>query len=194
MMNAAVTFILPATAAGVGRERALRSLLAQTDPDWLALAIGRGVAPWLPLEARFYSVKGPADVREAGLVNAALTWLHLAAHMEQVNTEWIAVIGEDDTVSEQFVARVKRIGDGANVAVFRSFDGKRGILPHPAFPALLPGEIGSCVIARRAFVEAVGLEFADGRSVESFFRDASLQGARVHLDPAINYFVKDAHP
>lgn len=197
-MRAAVTFIIPATAAGTGRERALRSLLAQSDPDWLALVIGAGVAPWLPLEARYYSVKGPTGAEEVGLVNAALAWLHLAASLGQVNTEWVAVLGEQDTVSENFVARLRDVqdgGDSVDIIAFRTKTSTNAVLPHPFYPAIVPGEIGSAVVFRRALLERTRIELHPvGDGMSYLVRQALDHGARLLLHPDISYFEKDSRP
>lgn len=195
-MRAAVTFIIPTSAAGTERRgRALRSLLAQSDPDWLAVAIGAGEAPYLPLEARYFTLRGPADGGVPALLNSAFMHLHLAARVGEIDTEWVAVLDDHDTVSEQFVARCKDIGDAADVIIFRTQTTLDVVLPNREYPALVPGEVGSAVVVRRAFADRAHLDFEPvDDPMSHLLRQAFVSGARVLLHPSINYFEKDHRP
>jgi hypothetical protein len=177
------------------RGRALRSLLAQSDPDWFAVAVASGFVPNLPLEARYFSVRGRADASKVEVLNDALNHLHLAASTGDMDCEWVAVLDDHDTVSPEFVARCKEVEEVADVIIFRSHYAREVVLPHPLYPALVPEEIGLGIVFRRAFAEHAALRFEPvGDPLSYFLVQAEKSGARVLLHPAISYFEKDTAP
>lgn len=176
--------------------RALRSLLAQHDPDWLAVAVGEGFVPSLPLEARYYSVK-TAHGRDglAGLLNQGMRHVRLAASLGQINPEWIGFLDSSDTVSERYVSRLMEVGEGVEVVVFRAVGAGGDIYPHPLYPALAPGDVDLSFAVRRSFADHFNIEFGAVADVPHFFlRQCMSLGARILLHPDISYFVEDQRP
>jgi hypothetical protein len=191
-MRASVCFVVPTTGDGHDRRgRALGSVLAQSDPDWAAVAIGSGFFPTLPLEARYFALKGREQASKVRILTDALNHLHLAQATESLEAEWVAVLDEEHTVSEQFVARCKAIDECVDVIVFRT-QYKRGIvLPDALYPSLIPEHIGVGITFRRSFAERAGLEFEDvGDPISYFLTRAEHSGARVLLHPAISFYEK----
>jgi hypothetical protein len=196
-VRVSVCFVVPTTRDGQDRRgRALRSLLAQADPDWCAVVIGAGFAPDLPLETRFFSVRGATGSTNMEVVNDALNHVYLARHTGDLECEWLVLLNDCHTVSEQFVTRTKAETRGtADVIIFRS-QGARGlVLPNPQYPALVPDNIGCGIVLRRAFAEDAGLRFEDvGDPIAYALTETEKYGARVLLHPSISFFDRDHRP
>lgn len=195
-MRATVAFIIPTTAAGTERRgRALRSLLAQSDPDWFAVAVANGPAPYMPLEARYFSLRGPSGGGPVAALNVAINHLHLAARVGDFDSEWVTALDDHDTVSEETVARLKQVGDAADVVIFRTHTTHGLVFPHPSIPVLAPTEVGNAVMFRRAFMERAGVQAAPVADYVAYMLTQAMEaGARVLLHPSINYFEKDHRP
>lgn len=196
-MRAAVTFVIPTTQERLReRVRAIESVYAQTDPDWLAVVCGSGFVPDLAIEARTYAVKGPVEGGKATARNMAMRHVHFAASTHDVDTDWLAFLDDQDTVSDQYVARLREIKEAADIVVFRMNHPRIGIVPDLLFPSLVAGQIGPNFAVRRAFAHHFALEFRPRTHISEafFFRDANRCGARVLIHPSICYFAEDARP
>lgn len=195
-MRAAVTFIIPMTRKRLReRHRALRSVFAQTDPDWLAVACGAGFVPDLPLEARNFAIKAPEDATMAEQCNLALRHLHLAVELGQVESEWVAFLDEQGTLNSEYVTHaLAQRTDAADVVMFRMSDAA-GVRPDPMYPSLVPGHVGPSYMVSRSFAQRHDLLFTDAPQAHArFIADASSVGARILLHPLTMYFREGLSP
>jgi hypothetical protein len=192
-VRAAVTFIIPVTRERHReRYRTLRSVVAQTDPDWLTVCCGAGFVPDLPLEARNFAIRAPENASLAELRNFGMQHLHLAAEMEQADSDWIGFLDEGDTVSEDFVRLVGSTSpEAADVVIVRAQDPDGRIMPDSLFPSLLPGDIDMNFLISRRFAQSYDIEFRNARDIPSaFVREALLHNARLLLLPQTAYFIE----
>lgn len=98
--NSTVTFIIPSKNRPT-LNRTLRSLIAQTDPDWRALVICDGCTPPLLSDNRIQSI----STEKIGTSNNAGELRNIAAM--EANTEWIGFVDDDDTLTSQYVSILK---------------------------------------------------------------------------------------
>jgi hypothetical protein len=144
------------------------------------------------LEARNFAIRAPENASLAELRNFGMQHLHLAAEMEQADSDWIGFLDEGDTVSEDFVRLVGSTSpEAADVVIVRAQDPDGRIMPDSLFPSLLPGDIDMNFLISRRFAQSYDIEFRNARDIPSaFVREALLHNARLLLLPQTAYFIE----
>ena len=200
MENAFVTFIVPS----VGREtlnRTLHSLQAQTNPDWKAFVgfDGFSVFPEMDLvydeRIRYYLLEDKlgnslksTDKNGAGIVRNYL--------MNDVETEWVAFVDDDDTVKTEYVTwlaeEIKLYQP--DCIVFRmtwSDQHNNQVLPAPGFYDIVHCSVGISFAVRVSFVRQFDAWFEQHSSEDfSFLEQLKNLGARIVVSDRIAYNVR----
>lgn len=195
-----VCFVIPT----IGRpsiSRSVESLFEQTDGDWVAIIVADGARRVnLPAEARADEriMIGYADRTDsAGLTR---NWgVDMATMLTR--TEWVAFLDDDDYLSPEYVAHLREQAEDypqAEVIVARMKDARLGIVPDPAFPQVQWGSIGISFAVKQDTLrphEFCRESWAEGRNEDwEMIRTLRGAGARIHISPHIDYFVREATP
>lgn len=190
-----VTFIVP-TLGRPALDRALKSLLVQTDDDWEAIVVfDQNKTVWIDqfesYDERFwplYTKKGSAGETR----NVGLDWFK-----SNGEAEWVAFLDDDDVVLPTYVEHLREHADDypwADVVVFRMDHQLFGILPPPTGQLQL-GTVGISFALRAGVAERYRFD-AEDRS-QSFHEDWQLisklvqDQRQVFISPHIEYTVRD---
>lgn len=150
-----VTFVIPT----VGRrtlERALTSLLMQTNDRWTAILVGDGLQPAIR-SPRYESVRA-LKCGSAGILR------NIGMRSTQSKAPWFAFLDDDDEVTPDYVARLESEtanppGAGAALVLFRMLDKDGVVKPQAERPTLVRGWVGISFAVRREWPLDHGVEF-----------------------------------
>lgn len=190
--NKTVTFIIPT----IGRETLARSvycLFQQTIPNWKAIIVFDGISPTFTTDDNRIKMvtreklgidsNNAANVRNYG--------------MNLVDTEWIAFLDDDDTISnnylEHFYKEIELFPE-LDTIVFRMYNPDLGILPYLNQITIEFGNIGiSFAIKKKIFDE--GMVFIPSKCEDfCLLENIRNNGYKIVISPYIKYFVRgDSH-
>ena len=188
--NPLVTFVIP-TLGRTTLKRTLRSLQNQHNPNWQAIVVFDGIkAPKFFADSRIQ----PIQISKKGQFNHGAEVRNQG--MEQVTTEWIAFVDDDDYLSPDYIDRlVEEINLQPNVAVviFRMYHPNRSaFIPSPKDRNFSEGNVGISFSMKTALYKA-GFKFTPS-AVEDFklleyIRD---KGHKMVLSPYVTYLIREA--
>jgi glycosyltransferase involved in cell wall biosynthesis len=201
------TFIVP-TLGRDSLQRAIESLIEQTDPDWEAIVIGDNVDPAAPFrEQDWYRDnfnRHRLHVGKAGPFGTAGAARNFGcAHYSIMcgpRAEWIAFLDDDDHLRPTYVEHLREQAEDypwADAIVSRMLDPRFGILPDPVAPRIELGHVGISFAIRAEIIEA-GLRFVREDRTKLFHEDFEMlktlreRGRRIHISPHVDYLVRDA--
>jgi len=184
-----VTFIIPT----IGREtlhQSIECLLQQTIPNWKAIIIFDGIEPILEsMDERITIVKcdklgqsknSAGDVRNFG--------------MKRVDTEWIAFLDDDDTISynylEYFYKELELMPE-LDTIIFRMYDFNHGAFPRIDQTNFIECEVGiSFAMKKKIFDEDI--KFISN-SIEDFILLDNIRKNKYKMviSPYVKYFVRN---
>jgi glycosyltransferase involved in cell wall biosynthesis len=177
-----ITFVI----ATVGRPtlaRAVASLLDQQDPEWRAIVVGDGVLPRVPVDRRIRvlaieKLGHPSHVRNRGV--------------ERVRTRWTGFLDDDDRLSPDYVAQLRRHCASVDVVIFRMRHPELGILPRD--DNVRHGNVGISFAVRTSLLRKTPFraDFTSSNEDYELLNDLEQQGARIRFSPACCYLVRDA--
>jgi len=188
--NPLVTFVIP-TLGRTTLKRTLRSLQNQHNPNWQAIVVFDGIKAAKSfsdsrIKAIQISKKGQfnhgAEVRNEG--------------MEQVTTEWIAFVDDDDYLSPEYVDRLLEeinLQPNLDVVIFRMYHPNRRVcIPSPQDQNFSEGNVGISFSMKTALYKS-GFKFTPSH-VEDFqlleyIRD---KGHKMVLSPYVTYLIREA--
>lgn len=123
-----ITFIIPS----VNRPtlaHTLRSLVAQTNPEWYAIVVFDGVSP----ESALSSSLEPdprikfVHIKKTGYRNCAGKVRNYGIRLAQ--TEWIAFVDDDDVLDINYVEYFYQEKDKGDCIIFRMIDKNKNVFP-----------------------------------------------------------------
>lgn len=167
------SFVIP-TLGRATLDRALASVLAQTDPDWEAVVVCDG---WMRID------EGPDDERirwyGGDFKSAGIT---RNAGMDIATGDWVGFLDDDDIVLPTYVEHLREHAldyPWAEVIVFRMDDPNWGVLPRPSGHLHLGG---------------VGISFAIRADIAKLYRFAAEETYRgFHEDWDMISRIRDDH-
>jgi len=185
-----ITFIIPSIDR-TGLPRALQSLIAQSDPDWMAIVVFDGFYRSLP-------VKDPRILYtwttvKLGTGNAAAAVR--AAGIKLARTEWIGFLDDDDSLDIAYVSTLRMVAQAkTDVVVFRmqEFGGTGRVVPPPSIKRasqLECGNVGISFAVRRKIMQgrAWPSNWCEDFDLVSALRDS---GAKITMRPEVLYRVR----
>lgn len=201
------TFVIPTIP---GRkdvlERALGSLLAQSDPDWYAIVVGDGFQPFVPqawmADDRLDFIEAPPS-GSAGLTRNA--------GLEKVETRWCSFLDDDDYLDPRYVKWLRNtqaapVTEGFGCVVFRMLHPELGVLPDKEQPEIKWGGVGISFSVRTALISEHNLKFireVDPHNPEPgkaknedihFLESLKRLNYRLYIHPEVAYFVGEKEP
>jgi glycosyltransferase involved in cell wall biosynthesis len=187
------TFIMPT----IGRKslhRTLASLLAQTDPDFDCLVIFDGIERTIPLpDTRFEILRTPMKlgIHEGELSGQSQGGRVRNYGIERVGTRWISFVDDDDTVTEDYVTRLKEEASNNDVVIFKMLHPILGVLPPAGCTELINGQVGISFSVRKTALDLYGIRFVNGGIEDLDFLSAlEFYGAKIHFSPYVTYHVR----
>ena len=185
-MEDILTFIIPS----IGRESlkfSVDSLLNQTNNNWKAIIIFDGVKNTLninnekiityEIEKKGSSINQASEVRNYGISKA--------------NSEWIAFLDDDDTISNDYVEifyKEKQIFN-FDVYIFRMNMNNR-IIPHENEKNIKICDIGISFIIKKNIFDKINFENS-GTEDYDFLKKVQKNNYKIIISNYIAYFVKD---
>lgn len=173
-----ITFIIPSlNRPTLGRT--VDSLIAQTDPRWLARVVYDGVeGPSFP-DTRLTSWTGP----KLGKPHMAGPVRNLAWFFEDITTPWLGFVDDDDSLCPDYVSR---LDDEYDLIVFQMLMGGK-LLPeisqNKRIPTLRPGNVGISFAVKTAFKYKHNIQFSQDRFEDwRFIKDCLDQGATYKIE------------
>lgn len=182
-----ITFIIPT----IGRntlEQSVQSILQQTNPNWKIVILFDGIQSTFQSSNPQIQVveieKKGKDRNSAGLVRNE--------GLQYVDTEWIAFLDDDDTVSPHFVETFYSEIDNypqTDLLIFRMYNENKNII-HPSMDAdnFYMNDVGiSFVVKRNVFSK---IQFVPS-SVEDFnyLDEVRRQKYVIMISPYVEYYV-----
>ena len=185
--DAFVTFIIPT----IGREtlpQTLKSLINQTDINWKAIVIFDGISSTIESpDSRIKIIELGKGTNSAGLVrNYGIKF---------VDTEWIAFVDDDDSVSCNYVNILKNEileYNDADLIIFRMMLGNSTtILPLLETDTFHGSLVGiSFAVKKKLFEEGHLFEPSPGE--DYYYLDgARTKNYKIMISPHITYFVRN---
>ena len=181
-MSEKITFIIPS----IGRPtltRTIDSLLTQSNPNWKAIVVFDGVKTVNFNDSRIecYQISKTGEANHAGRVrNFAI---------DKVNTEWIAFVDDDDTLSPNYLNYFEEeisLNQDAECIIFRMLD-KGFVLPEDNVKKFAINHVGISFAVKKN----LNIKF-EPSSTEDFYYLNSVRDMRkkIILSPHISYFVR----
>jgi glycosyltransferase involved in cell wall biosynthesis len=182
-----ITFIIP-TIKRPTLGRAINSLLQQNNKNWKAIVVFDGVEPIDFKDARIKSIK----IQKTGKMNHGGQVRNVG--ITAADTEWVAFLDDDDTVSKDYVDRFQEeltLNPDAKCIIFRMYN------TH-SIPKILPPP------EDKNFFEArVGISFALKKDLNLLFKPSNIEDFRLleairkgrHkmvISPYVTYFVRNS--
>jgi len=187
-----VTFIIPT----IGRETLYRSiycLFQQTIPNWKAIIIFDGIDPILEsTDKRITIVKCDNKLGKGNTAGGVRNF-----GMKLVDTEWIAFLDDDDTISfnylEYFYKELELMTD-LDVIIFRMYHHVYGVLPRIDKTDFFKCEVGISFAIKKHFFDA-DVKFVPSNT-EDFdllddIRNKKNKKYKMVISPYTKYFVKN---
>jgi len=189
-----VTFIIPT----IGRQtlmRTLSSLCEQTDPDWAAIVIGDNVSTQL-ISSDWWGAEKQRNIYTLNLPSK-LGHDNVAACVRNVGlsfavSEWIASLDDDDTVTPDYVERLKAECNDLDLIHFRA-EMENGVDLRPPLGnfGFSAGNVCNAFCFRREFARDHKLAFIDGTSEDWLTVKAFIgAGARAKMSESITYRIR----
>jgi len=155
-----ITFIIPSISRS-SLPRALQSLIAQTNQDWLAIVVFDGHYNELPVNDP--RILFTWTTEKLGTGNAAS-----AIRMQGIKlarTEWVAFLDDDDTVHQEYVETIHKALDdkslkNSDLLIYRMqwYSGSGNITPpykYTEASQLELGMVGISMVARRSMFDEI---------------------------------------
>lgn len=187
MSSTSVTIIIPT----IGRptlQRAIDSVLMQTNEGWQCYVEGDGVNPrdviGDPSYGKVLSWKQPHFRHESDMRNIGVT---------QADTEWVGFLDDDDTLSPNYVKWLKEEAADNDVVIFRQTFLKAGdqeATVFPSRPEIVWGNVGISYAIKREW--ALKHPFKRSRH-EDLLQLVAVEaaGAKIHFSNHIAYYGRD---
>ncbi|OJW68413.1 MAG: hypothetical protein BGO68_05665 [Candidatus Amoebophilus sp. 36-38] len=188
--NPLVTFVIP-TLGRPTLERTLISLQNQHNPSWKAIVVFDGIkGTKLSSDPRikFIQISKIGQFNHGGEVRNQ--------GMEQVTTEWVAFVDDDDYLSPDYVDRLEEeinLKPNLDVVIFRMYHPNReAFIPSPQVRNFSEGNVGISFSMRTALYKA-GFKFTPS-SVEDFklLEYIRKEGHKMVLSPYATYLIREA--
>lgn len=182
-----ITFIIP-TIGRTTLQNTLDSLINQSNPNWKAIVIFDGISSTIQnTDPRIRIIESPKlgqGVNSAGLVrNYGITF---------VDTEWIAFVDDDDSLSTRYVEIFIAESSAytlADIIIFRMIHPELGLMPSLSTDTFFICQVGiSFAVKKRVFDE--GHIFIPHRVEDFFYLDeARNKNYNMMISPHVVYFV-----
>ena len=189
------TFIIPT----IGRDSLLRtvnSVLTQHDPDWQCFIIcdGSGQYPALmlsDLRLDVFQTSMKLGTHEGDNPGQSYAGRVRNYGIDHVETPWISFVDDDDTITPDYVSRLKEVQENNDVVVFKMDHPQLGILPPGDSHELINGQVGISYSVRKSFLDTYNLRFINS-GIEDYELLMALQfhKARFHFSPCVTYKVR----
>jgi hypothetical protein len=194
-MSALVTFIIPS----IGRQSLINTIISlrkQTRKEWKAIVLFDGFRPQLPAQwtddpqFQFFFLNKQGTTDGVSHSSAGTVRNHGLSLCE---TEWAAFVDDDDTVGEDYVARlyeeIERSENKAECIVFRMAE--RMILPPAEHKDLVFAFVGISFALRRSIFADAGIQFQQSE-IEDYTLLKRIQKSKhmMILSPYLTYFVR----
>ena len=182
-----ITFIIPTLKRNT-LQRAIDSLLQQTNKNWKAIVVFDGVDPVEYKHPQIKTIKIP----KTGKVNYAGEVRNVG--IKAADTEWIGFLDDDDTISKDYVSRFEeeiKLTPDAKCIIFRMKN-------YVSIPQILP------LPQDDNFYEAkVGISFAMKKDLGLLFKASAIEDFRLLeairkgrnkmvISPYVTYFVRNS--
>lgn len=181
-----ITFIIP-TINRKSLQRSIDCLIAQTNKEWKAIVIFDGVPIATYHDPRIKSIK----INKVGKLNYAGYVRNYG--IKEVETEWIGLLDDDDTISENYVEKFKEeinTNPDAKCIIFRmktNFDVDK-ILPAQHHKNFIKNKVGISF----AFKKDLNLLFEPSATEDfDFLNRIRENNHKMIISPYITYFVRD---
>lgn len=179
------SFVIPT----IGRptlDRALQSLVNQTDPDWNAIVVADSVygfcLPRIDNRILFVNLSDKSGQSNHG----GYVRNHGISH---TSGEWIGFLDDDDRLDHDYVMWLKQEQEGADIVVFRMRYSDGTTLP-PGTDIIM-GQVGISFAVRNSIVRAKTFGFGNSDIEDWAFLDvARNQGARIKVSSRTAYYVR----
>lgn len=177
-----ITFLIPS----IGRpsvQAAVDSLYKQTIPNWRAIVCFDRVQPNIqPSEKVSVMV---CDDQDPVKFRAGLVRNYARKH---VKTEWVGLLDDDDSVTPDYVDKLKQCGPNSDIVVFQMiYQGGRVLPPNRHTEFLRKGRVGISFAFRNSINVAFKPIFCEDYY---FLSEARQKGCRITLCPHVCYRVK----
>lgn len=183
-----ITFIIP-TINRPTLQRTLQSLYDQNDPHWRAIIIFDNVSNNIHVTDQRVSIieldkKAGSGKNSAGLVRNA--------GINQVITEWIGFVDDDDIITPDYAAKARRSIDRYNKAdciIFRMYY-EHDVLPRYQATELKCGEVGISFCARTSILKQ--FPFIPGQFEDWDFIQRLISNNKcIMVEPYVVYMVRN---
>lgn len=186
-----ITFIIPT----IGRDclyNSINSLLQQDDNNWKAIIIGDGVEniEFSDNRIKFIEMKNidKKSCGSAGLVR------NYGFHFLE-NTEWIAFLDDDDTLSKDYISKLKeeiKLNPTLDVCIFRMGYKNGCILPHKSVRNIIIGKMGISFAIKKNISEKI--KFQNIKCEDFFYlKDLQKNNYKIVISSYVTYFVRTAY-
>jgi glycosyltransferase involved in cell wall biosynthesis len=186
------TFIIPT----IGRDslpRTIDSLLAQDDPDFECLLVYDGISPtFMTPDKRFQTMRTPMKlgVHEGNNVGQNFAGKVRNFGIERVATNWISFVDDDDTVTSDYVRRLKEAQEN-DVVIFKMNHPQLGILPPKGCQEIINGQVGISFSVRKSVLDKYHIRFMnDGIEDYNLLMTLQFHKAKIYFSPYITYKVR----
>ena len=111
--------------------------------------------------------------------------------IEFVDTPWISFVDDDETITQDYVSRLREVQENNDVVVFKMDHPQLGILPSGDSQELINGQVGISYSIRKSFLDTYNLRFINS-GIEDYELLMALQfrKARFHFSPYVTYKVR----
>jgi hypothetical protein len=191
-----ITFIIPT----LGRESlidSLKSLLNQNDNSWKALVIFDGIEV-NPLfnddRIEYLSISKLGDEykkNKAGLVrNYGINYIH----QNNILTDWIGFLDDDDTISNDYINKLKEeisIHNNIEICIFRMCYSNGYILPSMSDKNIIRGKVGISFAIKSYISKIKDIVFENSPYEDYFYlKNLQIKKYKILISSYITYFVK----
>ncbi len=191
MKKECITFVIPS----IGRQtlqNTIESIVSQTVDDWKVVIVMDGVyCPycWEDERIRIYKIgKAGENVNHAGNVRNF--------GIQQVKTEWIAFLDDDDIIHPKYIETFwneideKDNSVGIDIFIFRMKLGER-IVPSFQQKDIVPFDVGISFLVRKSVLEKYNIKFVpDGMEDYFFLQQCKEKKCVMFLSKYVMYYVR----
>jgi hypothetical protein len=194
MLSTIITFIIPT----IGRESlidSLNSLINQDNNNWKALVIFDGIeSKCLIDDNRIEYLKtsklGDQHIKsKAGLVrNYGIKYIH----ENNIETEWIGFLDDDDTLSNNYITKLKEeilFNNNIEVCIFRMCYSNGYVLPTISDKNIIRGKVGISFSIKKYISKDI---LFNNNPFEDFFylKELQIKKYKIIISSYVTYFVK----